>query len=180
MKRKPMSWIIVLLLLPIVLVVAQRAEGQEEDAEAARDQLFALFTGQEIGRAMSNAMLAYSLGKAARSELDALREEVAKCSDHCSPELRRQLRNEETGQAVTKELIDDLSMRLNMPSGWASAMKDFFSLAPDSETPEQRAWADMNRKVNTIATYCYTISDQTYRETAKMCKKHTIPAGKGF
>ena len=54
-----MSWIIVLLLLPIVLVVAQRAEGQEEDAEAARDQLFALFTGQEIGRAMSNAMLAY-------------------------------------------------------------------------------------------------------------------------
>ena len=54
-----------------------------------------------------------------------------------------------------------------MPSGWASAMKGFFSLAPDSETPEQRAWADMNRKVNTIATYCYTISDQNSSRNSK-------------
>ena len=116
MEQKSIFCILLLFLLPIVLGGAHRAEAQD-DAEIARDRLFSLVTGQEIGRAMSNAMLAYSLGKAARNELDALRQETAKCGDHCSPDLKRELHNQETGQAVTKELIDDLSMRLNMPSG---------------------------------------------------------------
>jgi hypothetical protein len=74
MERKSIFCIILLLLLPIVLGGAQRAEAQD-DAETAREQLFSLVTGQEIGRAMSNAMLAYSLGKAARNELDVLRQQ---------------------------------------------------------------------------------------------------------
>lgn len=171
MERKSVFCIILLLLLSIVLGGAQRAEAQD-DAETARDQLFSLVMGQQIGSVMSNAMLAYSLGKAARNELDALRQETAKCGDHCSPDLKRELHNQETGQAVTKELIDDLSMRLNMPSGWAIAMKNFFNLEPDKETPEQKAWNDMNRKVNTIATYCYTISDQII-EKQQQCEKNT-------
>ena len=171
MERKSVFYIILLLLLSIVLGGAQRAEAQD-DAETARDQLFSLVMGQEIGSVMSNAMLAYSLGKAARNDLDALRQETAKCGDHCSPDLKRELHNQETGQEVTKELIDDLSMRLNMPSGWAIAMQNFFSLEPDKETPEQKAWNDMNRKVNTIATYCYTISDQIIEKQQK-CDKNT-------
>jgi len=64
MERKSIFCImlLLLLLLPIVLGGAQRAEAQD-DAETARDQLFSLVTGQEIGRAMSNAMLAFFFGQ---------------------------------------------------------------------------------------------------------------------
>ena len=51
-------------------------------------------------------------------------------------------------------------------------MQNFFSLEPDKETPEQKAWNDMNMKVNTIATYCYTISDQIIEKQQK-CEKNT-------
>ncbi len=53
MERKSVFYIILLLLLSIVLGGAQRAEAQD-DAETARDQLFSLVMGQEIGSVMSN------------------------------------------------------------------------------------------------------------------------------
>ena len=162
---------ILLLLLQIVLVSAQRADAQEIQM-VPRDQLFSAVLGQEIGSTLSNAMNAYALGKASREELDALRAEIAKCGDHCSSNLKRELHNRETAQATVEEKIDDLAFGGIISHARANAMKRFFSIEPAEETPEQKAWDDMNIKVNTIATYCYTISDQI-PERQQQCEKNT-------
>jgi hypothetical protein len=122
--------------------------------------LFSAVIGQELGKAMGQAMNLYALGKAQRAELDNLRAQIAKCGDNCSDELKNNLNDHLRTQAGLESAIDDVGFKHNIPLAQTRAWKAFLSIEPAKLTPEEKKRIDIDTMKNIIKTYCYTISDQ--------------------
>jgi hypothetical protein len=116
-KGERLMWLRIgtFLGLSVWLVLATANDARAQDVLwVPRSQLFATVLGQEIGQTLAHVMNAYALGKARKEELEALRSQIAKCSDNCSDELKQALKQHEHVDAVLGCVIEDVSIKSGM------------------------------------------------------------------
>jgi hypothetical protein len=147
------------LMLSLVITTAQEIRAQEL-LWVPRDQLFSAVLGQEVGKTLGAAINAYALGKARKEELEAIRDQIAKCGNNCSDDLKNALKQHEHEDAVLESVIDDVAIKTGSGFGGLDWVKALLSLEPPKLTSDQRAEIDLNARINIIKSYCYTISDQ--------------------
>jgi hypothetical protein len=147
------------LMVSLVIATAHEIRAQDQ-LWVPSDQLFSAVLGQEVGKTLGAAINAYALGKARNEELEAIRDQIAKCGNNCSDDLRNALKQHEHEDAVLESVIDDVAIKTGSGFGGLNWVKRLLSLEPPKLTAEQRASLDTNVRINIIKSYCYTISDQ--------------------
>jgi len=154
------------LTLSLVITAAEEARAQDP-LWVPRSQLFSAVLGQQAGAALGQAMNAYALGKARKEDLENIRSQMEKCGNSCSDELKNELRQHEQADVVLDSVIEGVAIKSGAGFGGLDWVKKLLGVEPPKLTADQKAWQDMNSRLNKVRSYCYTISDQLPAEQVK-------------